>query len=170
MGKPANFAGFILYRIYYEDRIVYIGRTMQPLQNRIRGHLFKRPLHREIDIDKVTRIEYAILPSQADMYLYEIYFINLWKPALNKDDKAADDLTITLPEVEWKKFTTPLWRKWQFIIHENDIRYRNEKELKIQHFELQKEMRAKFRNGEISRIEYEKFIETLFANNEGNIF
>ena len=79
---PDNFAGFTLYRIYYGDSIVYLGRTMQPLQNRIRGHLFKKPMHREICIEQVSKIEYATFKSQADMNLYEIYFINLWHPGL----------------------------------------------------------------------------------------
>ena len=39
---------FTLYRIYYGDDIVYIGRAKQPLQNRIRGHLFAKPMHRTI--------------------------------------------------------------------------------------------------------------------------
>ena len=36
--------GFILYRIWYGDVLVYLGRTKQPLQSRIHGHLFKTPL------------------------------------------------------------------------------------------------------------------------------
>lgn len=117
---PKNFSGFILYRIYYGDHLVYLGRTMQPLQNRIRGHLFKKPMHREIDINQVSKIEYATFQSQADLYLMEVYYINLWKPPLNKDDKAFDELTITLPEVEWKRFSTHLWEKWKAEIAEND--------------------------------------------------
>lgn len=96
------------------------GRTTQPLQNRIRGHLFKKPMMRELFIDQITKIEYATFKTQADMYLYEIYFINLWHPPLNKDDKAKDELTVTLPEVEWKLFETPLWDKWKEEIHNKD--------------------------------------------------
>ena len=43
-----NPQGYILYRIYYGDDLVYLGRTKQPLQSRIRGHLFKKPMHRLI--------------------------------------------------------------------------------------------------------------------------
>lgn len=118
--KPDKFSGFILYRIYYDETLVYLGRTMQPLQDRIRGHLFKKPMHREIDIEQVTKIEYAEFQTQADMFLYEIYFINLWHPPLNKDDKAHDNMTVELPAVEWKEFSTPLWEKWRKKIKEND--------------------------------------------------
>ena len=32
--------GFLIYRIWYGNCLVYVGRTKQPLQSRIRGHLF----------------------------------------------------------------------------------------------------------------------------------
>lgn len=65
--------GFILYRIWYGDVLVYLGRTKQPLQSRIHGHLFKKPMHRSISINLVTKIEYAEFRTEADMNLYEIY-------------------------------------------------------------------------------------------------
>lgn len=105
--------GFILYRIYYGDILVYLGRTKQPLQARIYGHMFQKPMHRAIDINNVSKIEYTQLSTEADMNLYEIYFINLWKPPLNVDDKAKDDLTICLPELEWKEFIPVNWKEWK---------------------------------------------------------
>lgn len=105
--------GFILYRIYYGDVLVYLGRTKQPLQARIHGHMFQKPMHRAIDINNVTKIEYTKLSTEADMNLYEIYFINLWKPPLNIDDKAKDNLTISLPELEWEEFIPVHWEEWK---------------------------------------------------------
>lgn len=154
MKLPDNFAGFYLYRIYYGDLLVYVGRTMQPLQDRIRGHLFKHPMHREIAIQHVTKIEYAEFKTLADMYLYEIYFINLWKPPLNKDDKAGDKLTISLPDVEWKEFHTPLWEKWKHKIEAMDIEEENQKRAQTASFNRKRELRDKLRNGEISEDEY----------------
>lgn len=158
---PKNFAGFTLYRIYYGDHIVYLGRTMQPLQNRIRGHLFKKPMHREIDINQVTKIEYATFQSRADQFLMEIYLINLWKPPLNKDDKAFDALTITLPEVEWKLFTTHLWEKWKEEIAESDKEERLRRQAKIRVMELQGEMRRKRNSSEITEEQYYDFMDEL---------
>lgn len=104
--------GFVLYRIFYGDTLVYVGRTKQPLQNRIRGHLFAKPMHRTIAIEQVTKIEYAEFQTEADMNLYEIYFILKWHPLLNVDDKTKDYPTVELPPVEWKEFKTTLWDKW----------------------------------------------------------
>ena len=115
--------GFILYRIWYGDVLVYLGRTKQPLQSRIHGHLFKKPMQRSISINLVTKIEYAEFQTEADMNLYEIYFINLWKPPLNIDDKCKDELTVHLPDVEWQIFTTPLWDKWKREIAAVDKEY-----------------------------------------------
>lgn len=159
MSKPANFAGFTLYRIYYGDSIVYLGRTMQPLQNRIRGHLFKKPMHRAICIEQVSKIEYATFQSEADMFLYEIYFINKWKPPLNVDDKAADELTIALPEVKWEVFTTHLWEKWKSEIAAKDAEEEERKARKYAVFEKDQEMRRKRRAGEITEDEYFDFYE-----------
>lgn len=121
--------GFILYRIYYGDHIVYVGRTKQPLQARIHGHMFTKPMHRSIDIHNVSKIEYTSLQTASDMNLYEIYYINLWKPELNVDDKEKDQLTIHLPELQWQEFVPANWDNWKTQLKPDDLRswkkYRN---------------------------------------------
>lgn len=113
--------GFILYRIWYGEHLAYLGRTKQPLQARIRGHMFNKPMHRAIDIHNVTKIEYTMLKTEADMNLYEIYFINLWHPPLNVDDKAKDDLTIVLPDLQWKEFVPAKWEEWKVQLKSEDM-------------------------------------------------
>lgn len=151
--------GFILYRFFYGDTLIYLGRTKQPLQNRIRGHLFQKPMHRSICIEQVTKIEYAELPTEADMNLYEIYFINLWKPPLNVDDKCRDDLTVRLPEVVWKEFVTPLWSKWKEEIEKKDTAYTMRQWEKAAATELARVMRQKWRDGEVTEEEFYRFKE-----------
>lgn len=152
---------FTLYRIYYGETLIYLGRTKQPLQNRIRGHLFKRAMHRSINIDLVTKIEYATFKTEADMNLYEIYFINLWKPPLNIDDKCNDDLTVSLPDVEWKLFETPLWNKWKSEIEKKDNACRMRDNEKAAQAELLRVMRRKWHEGEISEETYYRFKENM---------
>lgn len=128
--------GFILYRIWYGQCLAYVGRTKQPLQARIRGHMLAKPMHRAIDIHNVSKIEYTEFRTEADMNLYEIYFINLWKPPLNVDDKAKDDLSIVLPEMDWKEFIPANWEKWKREIGKDNKgvaiwhKLRNEKALR----------------------------------------
>lgn len=115
--------GFILYKIYYGEHLAYLGRTKQPLQARIRGHMFQKPMHRNIDIHNVSKIEYTECKSTADMYVYEIYYINLLKPPLNRDDKADDDLVdIHLPELEWKEFVPSKWEEWKKELAQGDLK------------------------------------------------
>ena len=135
---------YILYRVYYGDQVVYVGRTGQKLQNRIRGHIFGKPMHRKIDIDFVSKIEYTEMPTKADMYLYEIYLINLWKPSLNCDDKAPDELTVRLPEPVWTEFTTKLWEKWRTQVHEEEAAAQQHRKM-VQR--LLEEARVKRREG-----------------------
>jgi hypothetical protein len=53
--------------------------------------------------------------------LYEIYFINFWKPPLNIDDKAKDELTITLPDLEWEEFVPVNWDEWKSQLSSDDM-------------------------------------------------
>lgn len=115
---------FILYKIYYGDTLAYLGRTRQPLKRRLHGHFFKKKLHKAIDIFAVTRIEYAEFATCADMYLYEIYYINILHPLLNRDDAAPDELTVVLPEVAFTEFECNLMEKWkaEVLIKKEQIR------------------------------------------------
>lgn len=157
-GNMKKIQGFIIYRIWYGDILVYLGRTKQPLQSRIHGHLFKKPMHRSISINLVTKIEYAEFQTESDMNLYEIYFINLWKPPLNIDDKCKDELTVHLPDIEWKIFTTPLWDKWEREIAAADKEYQMKKQEKAAKLEMDRIMRKKWHSGEITEEEYYKYL------------
>ena len=107
---------YILYKIYYRDELTYIGRTTQDLKNRLRMHFFNtNKIVKQLDILQVTKIEYTILNTQADMYLYEIYLINLYHPPCNVDDNAKDDLSdfIVLPKLEFYEYKDPIIDKWK---------------------------------------------------------
>lgn len=151
--------GFLLYRIFYRDAegrdvIAYIGRTKQPLQTRIRGHLFAKPMHRTISIEQVTRIEYARLQTEADMNLYEIYYILKEKPPLNVDDKTRDELTVSLPELEWAEFRTPLWEKWMRELRKIEDERGKMKRRSIDIPQEMRVLRSRWKMGEITEDEY----------------
>lgn len=158
MDKPTVYT---LYRIYYDNDIVYLGRTKQPLHARIHGHLFQKPMHRSIGIDIISKIEYAEFDSEADMNVYEVYYINLYRPTLNRDDKAKDSLTIKLPDVDWKLFKTPLWDKWKKQIAAIDAADENARKRKAELILQKHEMRRRLHAHEISENEYYDFLEAL---------
>ena len=106
-----------LYKIYYENGtdnvLVYLWRTNQKLKDRLRCHFFKKPIVRVLDLKQVSKIEYAEFYTEADMFLYEIYYINKFKPPLNVDDVAKDNLTVALPEVPFTEYNDPIIDKWR---------------------------------------------------------
>jgi excinuclease UvrABC nuclease subunit len=102
-----------LYRIYYDENLVYLGRTNQPISTRLRGHFFDKPMHKKIDINQVTKIEISELKTEADMFIYEIYYINKLKPTLNRDDKSRSEVTINLPELKFEEFYPPRMEVWK---------------------------------------------------------
>lgn len=152
-----------LYKIFYGNTLVYLGRTNQPLQNRLRGHFFKKPMHRCIDIELVTRIEYAEFETQADMNLYEIYYILTLKPPLNVDDKTKDFPTVTLPDVEWHEFTTHLMPKWlDEIRRQKEICHKNRASMRELN-EKRAVIRSKYRMGEITEEQRETELAAVEA-------
>lgn len=145
---------------------MYVGRTKQPLQSRIRGHLFKKPMHRSIAIDQVSKIEYVELKTEADMNLYEIYYILTLHPPLNVDDKTKDDLTFSLPELEWKEFVPRLWDKWK-----SDLQVKSTEREKLlrRYKEFPQEisiLRSAKKCGEIDEEEYYRRKESLLSEQE----
>ena len=105
---------YFIYKIYYDDEVVYIGRTKRPLAQRIREHLTKGLDSININPQYVTKIEYAECKSEADMMVYEVYYINTFHPSLNTDALSIDELTITLPELSFTEFyCSPNLHKWK---------------------------------------------------------
>lgn len=145
-----------LYRIYYGEHIVYVGRTNQPLGTRIRGHLLAKPMHRKLNIDLITRIEYAEFESEADMNLYEIYYILTLHPPLNVDDKTRDYPTVRLPEVEFTKAEFPLWNKWKKEILETGNEYQRLRARRNEIVEEQRVLRSMWHTGGLTEDEYYK--------------
>jgi len=109
---------YLLYKVFYKgsegEFIAYLGRTKQRINSRLRGHFKQLPMHKMIDIFSVSRIEVAECRTEADMFLYEIYYINKYKPTLNKDDKSKEELTIELPELDFKTLhNEKIMEKWK---------------------------------------------------------
>ena len=145
----------IVYRIWYGNSIVYVGRTNQPLQNRIRGHLFAKPMHRVIDINLVTKIDYHDFETEADMNLYEIYYILKLHPPLNVDDKTRDCLTVSLPDVDFEIALFPIWEKWKTEIR-SKMDEEEKRRIRLRELIQAKSVLRKQKNdGEITADEFE---------------
>lgn len=77
------------------EEIIYIGLTSRPIKKRIKEHEVE-------ELQKETyRIEYAKVKTEADMRMYELYYINKYNPKFNVRDLYVDGNQITLPELNF---------------------------------------------------------------------
>jgi hypothetical protein len=104
---------YIVYKVYYGDNLVYIGRTKQRLIDRMRMHFFGNPMVPKLNIFDVSKIEYALFLTECDQFVYEVYLINLYQPCLNSHDLGNDSLTIYLPEPEFYIWENNIFDKWK---------------------------------------------------------
>lgn len=77
------------------------------------------------------------------------------------DDKARDDLSVTLPELEWKEFTTLLWEGWRQEIAKQDSHIDH---LRKRYAEIPQEisiLRGLRKTGEITEYEFEERFSAL---------
>lgn len=80
-----------IYRVSYGNEIAYIGSTTENINNTLAAKLFPSYSTAEIDVCKITKIECAETEHVSDMNIYESYYIQKYKPHLNKDSKIASD-------------------------------------------------------------------------------
>lgn len=142
---------YLLYRIYYGDEIVYVGQTTQKLQDRLRGHFFKKPMMRSIDIHSVSKIEFATPSSRADMDLYEVYYINKLHPMINCDKKNPDDLSVILPELKWEIYECKLMEKWRADLQAKDAFRTKRKKLENEWWIARGHARMKYSGDEFKK-------------------
>ena len=135
--------GFILYRIYSENGLLYLGRSsQQPLHVDLHGHFFNESKKRNINMLCVTKIEFAVFPTEADMLLYEVYEINKQKPPLNHINKAGDEITVKLSEPEWHEYDCELLNIWREQIRITSLMDEEKQHCKNQ---LEQELKEKHR-------------------------
>ena len=97
---------YYVYRYVDNDGVVlYVGYSIchatRELCDRVYEHMNKdKELH-----EKCCLIEYVVLPNEAQMHQYEVYYINLWKPEFNDKDKdLCGGEPVPMPELSWIMF------------------------------------------------------------------
>lgn len=151
----------ILYKIYYGSEVVYFGRTHQELKERIRAHVFNNSKTvnsriKHIDINNVSKIEFVECKTEADMFLYEIYYINKLKPRFNTDDKAVDDLNVTLPDLTFDIWTCSLWDDWKKKIQETKTKEEGDAEFYKNIKGKQKQLQIMYEHEDITKEEFDE--------------
>ncbi|OEG61857.1 MAG: hypothetical protein BHK79_07790 [Halanaerobium sp. MDAL1] len=95
-----------LYRLYNQNKkIIYIGKTENDINLRIRAHFTHYKKHkkaRSLWRYKARFFDYAELKNSAELGIYEIYLINKLKPEFNYMDKYKGEVRFSLPELEFE--------------------------------------------------------------------
>lgn len=116
----------IIYKIYMGRKCVYIGVTNGDLTATLRVHFFGE--ENALDLERVSKVEYAVLPSLADCFVYKTYLVNSLKPIYNKSDRARDTLSenIILPELNFNEYSNPIIEKWKKLLKNEQLTLFNE--------------------------------------------
>ena len=116
----------ILYKIYMGRKCVYVGETVGDLTATLRTHFFGK--ENTLDLERVSKIEYITLPSQADCFVYKAYLVNSLKPIYNKSERARDELSenIILPELNFIEYNNPIIDKWKNMLKTEQLTLFNE--------------------------------------------
>lgn len=93
-----NYTPYV-YMIYNKNNtVIYVGRT-ERLSKRLCDHELNDFWWNEVD-----KITVSKLKSKTDMAIYEIYYINKFKPKYNTKDKFDDYCTLKLKELKFEEY------------------------------------------------------------------
>lgn len=98
VGDGALKIGYYIYKYVYNDEIIYIGKTDSDLKGRIKCHSKEYQFQKYLSDAKIFYYE---CKNPAHTAILEIYYINKYKPILNKAMKYDDDLDIYIKDVDW---------------------------------------------------------------------
>lgn len=116
-------AMYFVYRFLdNENNILYVGKTKNSLNNRIRQHFSENGHLDKKCYEKVSFIEYIELKNKIEMDIKELYYINKWKPIFNSKDKNDEDFDFTIEEnSKWKAYQHVDKNYEQIIDNKNKI-------------------------------------------------
>lgn len=94
---------YFLYRFLDKDnRIIYVGKTTKSMKKRMNGHKHcPKQCYQER-----KRIQYAELETEADLFIYEVYYINKYMPKYNKATKYKQSPQGKIVGLIWKDYKT----------------------------------------------------------------
>lgn len=103
------------------NNVIYIGKT-KDIRQRISTHLSTSGHLPDACYRRINKIEYIDFPTTTDMSIYELYFINKFKPEYNKRDKEESNLSAKIPNIDswklYKDFTTRADKDFDSVIKE----------------------------------------------------
>lgn len=83
---------YFVYFIYnYDNELIYIGKT-----NDLYGRMKQHQKENRLNESDINYIDFELMKSAGDAFVREIYYINKYKPILNKRDLVDEEIQITV--------------------------------------------------------------------------
>lgn len=99
--KENNSQKYYVYKFCNkENQIIYVGKS-NDLTRRMNEHFSDYGHLPKECYNNVAKIDFIVLNSEIDMNIYELYYINLYKPYFNIKDKSENNMELKLPEKIW---------------------------------------------------------------------
>lgn len=103
---------YYVYRFLNSLReVVYVGKTRQPLEDRIHRHFGSGGHLQKAQLATVTKVEFLELKSRVEMDIVELYYINLWRPIFNTQAKYEEEFSLDNREGD-------CWVEFEFTVKE----------------------------------------------------
>ena len=94
---------YFLYRFLNKNNnIIYVGKTTNPMKKRMNRH---RHCPKQCYQER-TKVLYAELETKADLFIYEVYYINKYMPKYNKATKYKKQPQSKIIGLVWKDYET----------------------------------------------------------------
>ncbi|MGM9988307.1 MAG: GIY-YIG nuclease family protein [Bacillaceae bacterium] len=123
-----------VYRFFNkEDEVIYVGRTSQGVEKRIKEHFSSQGHLDPVCYKDVQKVDYCSFQTIAETKIYELYLINLYKPKYNTADKEHKTLKLKINVSKLK------WEDYDFTTKEEKEKDDNEKLIQRLREELKKE-------------------------------
>ena len=87
-----------IYRYLHNGEVVYVGKTIRPLKQRVKEHC------QELKFYGITEIEYYETKMVKDIFKHEAFWINYYKPILNELVPPEEKCLKKMPRNKWKKY------------------------------------------------------------------
>lgn len=133
--------------LHPEEGWIYIGLTTQPLERRlINQHLNSscdNIERRWVPMLEESSMYYMELSNEAEMKMVELYFIDKYKPLINKKDVFSGGGTMTLTTPKWKKFVCEQAVDYCRLISEEEKKIGEVEDLKMKLAEEKQRLKKK---------------------------
>lgn len=99
-----------VYRFINNDsKIIYVGKTNN-MKTRMIAHKNSKEDKYRKSYKEAKRIEYIELETIIDARIKELYYINLYKPKYNGNDKKKEEMVLRMEDDTWLTYKCPEMR------------------------------------------------------------